>query len=120
LNVIRFLVGKGANVDTRMSDLSTPLLNICARYSGELNVAEFLVDRGANSNAQDTTFGEMPLMRASRNGRLDIVQYLVEVRADVNSVANSKRTSLLYALEYDHLDVARFLVVIGADIYEKL
>eukprot|EP00667_Euglena_gracilis_P032687 EG_transcript_50849 len=49
------------------------------------------------------------LLAAAREGLLDVVQYAVESRADVNAVDAAGRTALQLAAEQDHHDVVRFL-----------
>lgn len=67
-----------------------------------------------NVNAQDDR-GLTPLMCASANGHLDIVEYLIrEIGANPNIKNNEGKTALDLAEENRHEEVAEFLRKAGA------
>ncbi len=87
-----------------------------AAISGHVDVAELLVDAGADIHKSQYN-GETPLQTASRNGHLHVVTFLVNSQADVNQGWNKTVGSPLFlACLYGHLDVAVFLVNAGADV----
>lgn len=74
LDMIKFLVDKGANVNAKATGGTTAL--IWAAYKGQLDVVKYLVeDYGADVNAEDNG-GKTALMWAKDQGKLDVVEYL--------------------------------------------
>ncbi|XP_005999792.1 ankyrin repeat and SAM domain-containing protein 6 [Latimeria chalumnae] len=87
-NLVRFLLRKGASVDSRNNYGWTPLMQ-AARF-GHLSVAHILLEHGADVNARNR-LGASVLTMASRGGHASVVKALLESGAFVDS--------------YDHLDV---------------
>ena len=112
----------GKIVDTKDAEGSTPLHK--ASRKGHLDVVKFLIENGANVNAQTTFGGNMvPLHWASGKGHLNVVKLLVENGANVDAQTTSKykgnMTPLHWASEGGHLNVAKFLIKNGAKIDAK-
>ncbi|CAF3494370.1 unnamed protein product [Rotaria sp. Silwood1] len=90
----------------------------CALDRGHFEVARTLIDFGE----ADVNHGPYyPLLiDASKKGRLDIVQFLVENGyADVNQTITNdanKYSSLILSAHYGHKNVVAYLLDIGADI----
>jgi len=63
-------------------------------------------------------FNRTPLHLASQNGNLDVVEYLVNQKADINAQANgySPGTPLHLASQNGHLNIVEYLVNQNADI----
>ena len=104
LNVVKYLVGKGANV--RAED------DVAVRYAaenGHLDVVKYLVSQGANMRAQN----DYAVCGAALNGHLAIVMYLVEQGADIHADGDC---AMLGAAENGHLDTVRYLVEQGANV----
>jgi ankyrin repeat protein len=72
-----------------------------------------LLARGASTEVADDE-GHFPLYQAAAEGALETVQLLVEAGADVNHVCDSG-TALSIACAYEHFNVVRYLVSVGAD-----
>jgi ankyrin repeat protein len=71
---------------------------------------KYLVEeKGADVKAVDV-YGNTPLHRASQNGHLDVVKYLVEKGADFQAVDKVGDTPLHDASYYGKLDVVKYLV----------
>ncbi|KAG2458310.1 ANKS6 protein, partial [Polypterus senegalus] len=87
-NLVRFLLRKGASVDSRNHYGWSPLMQ-AARF-GHLNVAHILLDNGAEINAKNR-LGASVLTVAARGGHVSIVKLLLESGAFVD--------------DYDHLNV---------------
>jgi len=60
-----------------------------------------------------------PLHYAAYNGRLSVVEYLVNQKADINAEGNYYWTPLHYAAYNGHLGVVEYLVNQKADINAK-
>ena len=82
LEVVKYLVGTGANLEATDGGY-TPLLG--ASYCNCFEVVKFLVEAGADINAT-VSDGDTPLSMASRWNYLSIVKYLEEAKAHQNHV----------------------------------
>jgi ankyrin repeat protein len=86
---------------------------------GDLEAVTALIEDGA---AVDTPieYGEhsmTPLMKASWDGELPIVQYLLSKHADVNARAtDTKETALMNAVTNGHIEIIKALLAAKADI----
>ena len=85
---------------------------IYASSNGHLDVVKYLVDHGANVNADD----DEALIWASKNGHLDVVEYLVDNGANVNAEDDY---ALRLASENGHTDIVKYLVDHGANIHTR-
>ncbi|XP_008299261.1 ankyrin repeat and SAM domain-containing protein 6 [Stegastes partitus] len=88
-NLVRFLLRKGASVDSRNNYGWTPLMQ-AARF-GHLTVAHILLENGAEINGRNR-LGASVLTMAARGGHTHVVKLLLESSA--------------YVDDYDHLAVA--------------
>ncbi|OCT76164.1 hypothetical protein XELAEV_18031356mg [Xenopus laevis] len=126
--IVRFLLRKGASVDTRNHYGWTPLMQ--AARSGHLHVAMILLENGADVNAQNR-LGASVLTVASRGGHVNVVKELLDHGAfvdnydhfDVNMVSRNGEiedmpdiTALMTATQHAHEAVVRLLLDWGADV----
>jgi ankyrin repeat protein len=91
---------------------STPLL--LATYYGHLEVAEYLLSKGAAVDATDSS-GNTALMGVCFKGYEAIARLLVKAGADVNHVNSMGATSLIYAATFNKVGIAKILLEHGAD-----
>lgn len=73
------LLDRGANIESRKHDGSTPLL--LAADQGNVFLVKMLLERGANASAYDDG-GTSPLEPAARNGYTEIVELLLQTSLD--------------------------------------
>ncbi|NP_001123839.1 ankyrin repeat and SAM domain-containing protein 6 [Xenopus tropicalis] len=126
--IVRFLLRKGASVDSRNHYGWTPLMQ--AARTGHLNVAMILLENGADVNAQNR-LGASVLTVASRGGHVNVVKELLDHGAfvdnydhfDVNMVSRNGEiedmpdiTALMTATQHAHEAVVRLLLDWGADV----
>ena len=112
LEVVKFLVEAGADVNHRTTTNSTPLRIAC--FEDKIEVVKYLVSRGADINICNS-FGDSNLSLACYKGYLDVVKFLVESGADVNKApVNDQNTPLHSAAEKGHLEIVIFLMNHGA------
>jgi ankyrin repeat protein len=119
---VQALLGKGAEVDVKDTDGTTPL--IVAATNGNLEVAHILIDHGANVNARGTIIeivnkGELrggwtALIRAAANGHAEIVKLLLEKGADPNIREVMGESALMAAAQQNHADIVGILKKAGA------
>jgi len=125
LPTVQYLHGLGADIDGnylefvqkfRESGFFGQSLNIynantaliLAAQSGDLLTVKYLVENGADINAQNA-FGGSPLYWSAMFDHFDIVQYLQENGADLNLRDMSQQTALKVAERWDHTQIAEFL-----------
>ena len=110
------LVIKGADVNVREKTHSniTPLF--LAVGSGNLKIAEMLLNFGANVNAVDDE-GKTPLMRLDDDANTELVRLLIKHGAKVNAVDDEGNTALISATSnYAETEVLQVLIENGADV----
>ena len=130
LSIIKILLKKGSNVESKTVAGWTPLIKACS-----LGIAEFVdifVSKGADLNASDY-IGFTPLSAASQNGWLDIVVYLLDVsnelpkthkknkdkRVVIDKAMTNGTTALVAACHGGYSDIVFLLLKYGADINVK-
>jgi cytohesin len=101
------LLEHGANPNLRNKTGSTPLHD--AALSGNKEVIEMLLARGADVSAQDSESKSTPLHYAASFGRLEAVRTLVEHGADVSAKDSKGRTALQLAISNRQDEVSAFL-----------
>ena len=119
VDIMRWLLDHGADVNARNSWGSTPLFY--ARM--HLDAVEVLLEHNADTNAQ-TFGGRTPLSNAftssSREGKIvDIVRRLLEHGADTNIRKYGRPPVLHQASSHGWLEAARLLLSYGAKVDEK-
>jgi ankyrin repeat protein len=114
LEVVRSLLGRGADVNERHRSYGTPL-DVASR-EGRLGVAKLLIEHRADVNSRDEA-GWTPLHKASRKGHLDIVRLLLDQGADVNATEQNLLTPLDLASFNGQLEVVKLLLERGANAH---
>ena len=77
----------------------------------------FLLDKGAQVNERSNA-GEVPLMRAVTQNRIDVAHLFIHRGADVNSRNNDGHTPLMFAARHGHADIGRLLIERDANVDE--
>jgi len=149
INVVKYLVNKGADVNpAHQSGGPTPfgvaaqngnlpvvkylfkkgaLINggslLYSSQNGHLSVVEFLVQHGADVNKPTFVYTDFfcvtPLFMSSQNGHLQVVKYLVNNGAKVNEPRNDGVTPLSISSEMGRLQIVQYLVKNGADVNQS-
>jgi ankyrin repeat protein len=106
-DILKFLVEKGADPDTRNIWKETPLHQ--ASKAGHIDIIRFLLGAGANANSQSKG-DETPLHWASHKGFREIVSYLLHHGAKPDSQDDCCNTPLHNAARKGHLEIVQDLV----------
>nr|CDJ80356.1 Ankyrin and K Homology domain containing protein [Haemonchus contortus] len=130
----KLLIDAGANIEETNDENYTPLME--AAREGHVHVVKILLENGAQvnattdetmetaltglySNGADLNFdydGRTALMKAAKNGFVEIVEFLVSKGADVNyRSSNGDATALSLACSAGHKDIVKLLLKCGAD-----
>jgi ankyrin repeat protein len=100
----------GVHVDILAGSGETSLY--LASSSGKLDVARFLIERGADIHTND----DNPLHSASQNGHLDVMQMLIDIGIAIDIRNRIQMTPLALSSTKGKVEVARFLIERGADV----
>jgi ankyrin repeat protein len=91
----------------------TPLIAALQRM--KIEVAEYLLARGADVNAKETS-GATPLSYAITGGFTAMAKALIDRNADIDNPAMWNLSPLAFALEFGRKDIAEMLVDKGAAV----
>uniref|UniRef100_H3CTL6 Ankyrin repeat and sterile alpha motif domain containing 6 n=1 Tax=Tetraodon nigroviridis TaxID=99883 RepID=H3CTL6_TETNG len=118
--LVRFLLRKGASVDSRNNYGWTPLMH-AARF-GHLTVAHILLENGADINGRNR-LGASVLTMAARGGHTHVVKLLLENAACVDDCPPGfggrelvEVTALMVASQHGHEAAVRLLLEWGSDV----
>jgi len=112
--VAELLYQHGAHVDVRGYERSTPLYSVSCW--GHLELVQWLLRHGADSNPRRESSGLAALHWATRYGYLEVAQTLLQHNADPNIQARGGETPLHEASRYGETNVARLLLKQGVDV----
>ena len=116
LEIVKYLVENGCNVNSKSNSGRTPLFS--AAFKGNAQIIEYLAQKGADMNSQVNT-GLSPLHTACVYGTEDAIIALVKNGCDVNIKENDGNTPLHCLMEQGKIKIIKFLVDNGADINIK-
>lgn len=119
LELVRFLISKGANVNLKNATNKLSTLLHCA--TNNLELTKLLIDNGADVNAKNL-FGKTPLMYACSYNNFETTEILIEYGADVNAKDKDGYTALMYSANIcydDTTEITKLLICNGADINAK-
>ncbi|MGE7184022.1 ankyrin repeat domain-containing protein [Peribacillus sp. NPDC006672] len=116
LDTVRDLLEKEPEMLTVMTSFGT-WLHIAAAY-GRLEIIEYLINTGIDTNAQGGTFSTNALERAATKGHLDIAEYLINQNAEIDT-SEPDRNPLFAAIYGGHFEIVKLLVENNIDISIK-
>jgi ankyrin repeat protein len=123
VDIMRWLLDRGADVNSRDDSLWTPLY-VAASFSLDLEAIQVLLEYNADTNLQDINgwtplYGILTHSHHSPDGEVPIVRRLLEHGADPNIYNKEHKTPLHQASSYGLFEVARLLLTYGAKVDEK-
>ncbi|KAF0698896.1 hypothetical protein As57867_010456, partial [Aphanomyces stellatus] len=110
VKLIEIILQSGAIVDVVASedkDRNTPLILACTH--GKLDVAKYLIERGAKLTATNKHLNT-PLLAALSANQDNVARFLLDAGADVNVQNTAGKTSLWFASEEGTLDIAKTIL----------
>jgi uncharacterized protein len=111
---VNLLLKAGANPDTPIGTGETPLMT-CARV-GEVDAVRALLVRGADVNAREPTQHQTAVMWAAAERHPNVLQALIEARADLAAHTKMGFTALHFAARAGDIESVRTLVAAGVDV----
>jgi ankyrin repeat protein len=111
LDMVRFLIGKGADVNV-LSNVGWGALH-CAALHGYTEIVSELIVHGANVNVYDQD-GKNPLMFAAEKGFTDTLSLLIANDADINAQSPAGNTPLIFAVQNKQIACVKTLLENGA------
>ncbi len=113
LEVVKFLVSKGADINLGDNENSPPIVNAALRSHPE--IVRFMLDNGASATLADDN-GATALHFGCMGGDTLIVRMLLDKGADVNAVTNGGLSPIMYAAYRGKPDALRLMAEKGADL----
>ncbi|XP_058034092.1 kinase D-interacting substrate of 220 kDa isoform X4 [Ahaetulla prasina] len=115
--IVSELLACNVNIEHRDMGGWTALMWAC--YKGSTEVAELLLERGANPNITGIQYSVYPIIWAAGRGHSRIVQLLLQHGAKVNCSDKYGTTPLIWAARKGHLDCVKYLLQMGADVDQE-
>ena len=120
LDIIRFLLNAGADVNAKDNTGNTPLL-YAAQTSRGGEMLRLFIENGADVNARNSK-GKTVLMQAMQYQSTDIVELLLNKGAAIETQDHDGKTALMWLLYYSlssGTDNLKLLLDRGADIHAR-
>jgi len=103
------------NIDLQNEEGNTALM-IAATTISNRSIAKILIEERANPDIQNNFNCGHVLIGATREGWLDIVELLINVKADINNRNYLGTTGLICAAYNGHIDIVTALIKAGCDL----
>jgi len=113
IDVVKYLISKGASVNSVDGTGSTPLY--LASDMGHYEIVKLLLKAKANVNKIHNKSGASALTMAVDSGNKKICDLLIKNGAEINSDGNDKMSPLFMAVLRGNIDMVKYLLSKGAD-----
>jgi len=117
IEIVKYLISKGAKVNPPYKNIRTPLIN--AVHRGKNDIAKLLIEKGANINAANED-GMTSLHTAVKQGDMEIAELLVSAGAQINiQEIRFGRTEVHTAAINGNTEMVEMLIAIGGKTETK-
>ncbi|KAK3720948.1 hypothetical protein RRG08_047514 [Elysia crispata] len=116
--IVQKLVRSGAGVNVRCSKRGTTPLHLAAEL-GFVDIADFLLNKDADVNADDAYGNSALILSLNRAGSSDILNLLLAYKAEIDHQNSEGDTALMKAVEVMDIDAVRILILAGANLKLK-
>jgi hypothetical protein len=133
LDIVKYLLSKGADVNVNLGNGETPLMQSCGRGDSLYNITEFLIDQGASVKKKDDWGRSVlvyairgcegsPEMARSTPPTLEIIKLLFSKGAQVNTADKGGMTPLMADIQGEpglancNPVIVKLLMEQGADV----
>lgn len=111
-DIAEILLENGANINLKNNDGNSALHYL---VRDKIENVELLLKYDADVNIVNND-NETPILTAVLyGGKQEVIELLIRYKADINIANNSGKTPLFYAIEKNNLDIAKILILAGAD-----
>lgn len=120
VEVINYLLDKGAEVDAKSNEEYTPL-QLAATRNPDVGVVAALIQAGADVNVKaNTGCNSLHYAAMSGFGQVERIELLLKNNADIESRENGGKTPLMWAVSSEkNFPVVKCLIEQGADLKTK-
>jgi len=115
IELMKFIIDKGADVDYKDANDMTALHAVCQR--GEVEAARLLMERGGDVRAKDKT-GNSPVSYALYRNSLEILKLLIDM-GKIGAKGDEGRELLHRAAAGGRMDLVKQVISMGADLRSK-
>nr|XP_042905260.1 uncharacterized protein LOC107454385 [Parasteatoda tepidariorum] len=116
IGVIELLINNGADVNGRSNGGEKPIH--VAANNGHTQTVEFYINKGCDVNELNTKYHWTCLHYASREGFLEMVQYLFDKHADIHVECSDYGKAIHIAAIIGQTEIIEFFISIGMSIEE--
>lgn len=107
LKLTKLLVDAGSSIDSKSKKLWTPLMG--ASFTGNLDIAKYLVESGANYKYQVKANGWSAMFAAIQNNHHDLIEYFYSLDPD-SKYGYNNLTLLDIAVRYGHIETCKYII----------
>src|ERR1700733_12455344 len=111
---VRLLLKSGAKPNTAIATGETPLMT-CAK-SGSVDAVKRLLEYGAAIEAREPDQHQTALMWAATEHHLDVVQALIDAKADLKAHSKSGFTAMHFAARQGDQEMVELLLAAGVNV----
>lgn len=114
VSLVKDLIEKGADVTSENKKQITALHAAVAE--NHTDIASMLLEYDFNVDQQETERGYTPLMQASVNNNVELIQALLDKGASVDTMSYNNETPIFHACYGEGTEAASLLLANGADV----
>ena len=115
LDLLRFLLKKGARLEQKNQWGATPLLTACGSRLATIELLDCLIAEGANLSAADQ-YGQTALILSVIYPKADFIKRLLKEGVNVNQATRRGHTALFFAVGRNNYPLVKLLLKHGADV----